>query len=93
MDTKKDFRNIVQQRIESGMSVKDFCKEMGIRPSLYYYRRKKQMKEEGNKFQHISLPSNGPGSGVRIMYPNGVQVELYGMLSVAQIRSLVDVRI
>jgi len=93
MDTKRDNRNIVQQRIESGMRVKEFCKAQGIRPSLYYYWRKKQQKEKGNKFHHISLPSNGSGSGVRILYPNGVQLEMYGEVRAEQVKSLIDVRI
>ncbi len=91
MDKKKHFHNIEQQRIESGKSVQDFCKDQGIRPSLYYYWRKKQMGKKGQKFHHINLASKGPGSDMRILYPNGIQVELYGEVNVAQIKSLIDV--
>lgn len=91
MDRTKDYTNIVQERIDSGKSVKEFCADRGIRPSLYYYWRKKQNDQEGSKFHHISLSSSGPGSGMRILYPNGVQLELYGEVNLAQIRTLIDV--
>lgn len=93
MDKSKDYRNIEQQRIDSGKSVKEFCVDLGIRPSLYYYWRKKQQEEDESSFHHISVASRGPGSGIRILYPNGVQVEVYGEMNMAQIRSLIDVRL
>jgi putative transposase len=91
MDSTKDYTNIVQERLDSGKSVKEFCLDRGIRPSLYYYWRKKHLDQKESKFHHISLSSSGPGSGMRILYPNGVQVELYGEINLAQIRTLIDV--
>lgn len=32
---------MVQEREESGLSIKNFCKERGINPKTYYYRLKK----------------------------------------------------
>jgi hypothetical protein len=58
---------------------------------MYYYWRKKQQNQSESKFHHISLSSSGPGAGMRILYPNGVQVELYGEVNLAQIRTLIHV--
>jgi len=49
------------------------------------------MDQDVSKFHHISLSSSGPGAGMRILYPNGVQLELYGEVNLAQIRTLIDV--
>ena len=91
MSKEIDFSNIEQQRQESGKNVKEFCKEQGIRLSLYYYWRKKQKEQSESKFHHISLSSSGAGAGMRILYPNGVQLELYGEVNLAQIRTLIHV--
>jgi putative transposase len=91
MDRAQEYHNIVQERLDSGKSVKEFCEERGIRPSLYYYWRKKHLDQRESKFQHIQVSSSGPGAGMRILYPNGVQLELYGEVNLAQIRTLIDV--
>ncbi len=88
-----DYKSWESERAESGKSVVEFCKARGINPSVYYYWRKKQLRENDSKFAHVSLSSSGHGSGIRILYPNGVQVELYGEVNVAQMKTLIDVGI
>lgn len=36
-----DWANAVRERINSGQSVRAFCRDMGIYPSTYYYRQRK----------------------------------------------------
>jgi len=89
----KGYQKIEQQLKESGKRVKAFCEDRGITPNQYYYLRKKQSKEKESKFEQLIPVSNGPDSGIRILYPNGVQLELYGEISISQIRRLLDARI
>ena len=91
MGRKNDFLNIEQQRLSTGKRVKEFCEARGISPSLYYYWRKKQLDQKESKFELIQVSSIRPGSGMRILYPNGVQVELYGEVNLAQLSILIDV--
>lgn len=84
-----DYGSWVIEREQSSKSVVEFCKDKGIKPSVYYYWRKKSQKEQDKKFHHVKSKSVSFGEGIRIVYPNGVQVEIMEEMSTDQIRSLI----
>lgn len=88
-----DFKTLESDRSQSGKTVVEFCEDRGIKPSVYYYWRKKSRKQDTQKFIPVKATQRIPGSGIRILYPNGVQLELYGTMDADQIKTLVDVRL
>ena len=84
-----NFESLESQRLQSGKNVTEFCKEHRIKPSSYYYWRKRSKKEKGTQFLHIKPNSNEIGEGIRIVYPNGVQVEILGKMSTQGIKELI----
>ncbi len=78
-----------KQRIQSGKKVAEFCKEHGIKPSAYYYWRKRSERGKGENFLHVKSNSQEMGEGIRIVYPNGVQVEIWGKMSTQGIKELI----
>ncbi|MCA1741179.1 MAG: IS66 family insertion sequence element accessory protein TnpB [Bacteroidales bacterium] len=97
---------LLEQRKESGLSVKSFCSNEGIAKSTFYYWQKKLRKEAaGGRF--IPLLVRAPGSGVHpapsqqpapgmantpleITYPNGTTLRIRQTLDLAGLRSLVS---
>jgi len=68
----KEFRmshwaGIMQDRIESGQSIKVYCKNAGLRESMYYYWQKKLREAacgELMKVQHVNMQGNAPAGFV-----------------------------
>ena len=88
------------QWIESGQSKTAFAKAQGIVPTTFYYWVKKFQDQQqhpagsGNNggFSLVSVQDNAlaPHSHpvVRICYPSGVWVELYGSIDAAYLKAL-----
>jgi transposase-like protein len=73
----------------SGKTVEDYCKEHELKPSNYYYWRKKlQPSQEPGKFISITpLLANAP---VRISFTNGIHISFETMPPVDYIKQLVS---
>lgn len=52
----KKWAEMIQQRVESGITVKEWCKEYGIANQTYYYRLEKVRKYLCKPEQHDIVP-------------------------------------
>jgi hypothetical protein len=72
----------------SGKSVESYCKEHQLKPSIYYYWRKKIAPQQEGKFISIALPlSNGP---VSIVFTNGTRICFETMPPVDYVKQLMS---
>jgi hypothetical protein len=72
----------------SGKTVEDYCMEHELKPSNYYYWRKKLQSPVPGKFISIApLLSNAP---VRISFTNGIHVSFETMPPVDYVKQLVS---
>ena len=79
---------------DSGKSMAGFAIENGLVPTTFYYWAKKFRKKHAEEppaggFNLLKIsPSGGQGASVRISYPSGITVELFGTPDRDLIRSL-----
>lgn len=78
----------IANRKSSGLTVSAYCKQEGIGEALYYYWQK-QLNTSGDKgsFHQITVSENIVP--VRLCYPNGVSIELGGIVDISVIKQLI----
>lgn len=81
---------------KTGKSVVDFARENGLAPGTFYYWVKKFRKNHSQEaalggFNLLNVsPSGVQQASVRISYPSGITVELFGSPEVSLLRSLTE---
>ena len=61
--TQNDWRLLLQEQEESGLSVAAFCRKNNIHPNAFYYKRKKH---DTGKFVKLAVPTAGISDTSRI---------------------------
>ena len=73
----------------SGKTVEDYCMDHELKPSNYYYWRKKlQLPQEPGKF--ISITPQLSNAPVRITFTNGIHINFETMPPVDYVKQLVS---
>ncbi len=75
------------------VSIKSYCEEAGLAQHVFRYwlkKHKAKSNTEESGFITIAPPDAGTSGNVRIVYPNGVLVELPADSPTSQIRSLIQ---
>lgn len=83
MDTKKvtseyrlsQWAQVIQTRLGSGQSIKDFCKAAGISKNAYFYWQKKLREAACTEFENAEAPNNIVPSGWMQLNPKQEQHE------------------
>ena len=87
----------MRQHIEAceagGRSVEEYCREQNVKPSTYYYWRKKLLSDEA-KSNHaagsfIPVPSIPQSSGVELIFTNGIKIHFEHLVPVEYLKQLV----
>lgn len=75
MEKRKEMFGLVSQWQESGMSQIQFCRTHDLKIHCFrYWVRKKREEESLSEFRLIEPERNH--SGVSVIYPNGVKIEV-----------------
>ena len=87
-EKRKEMEDLIEQWRESGKTQKDFAKEHDIRLSkLRYWIRKNREEREPEGFLSFSLPGE---NSIRLLYPNGIELQMPAGTPVSVIRSLLN---
>lgn len=60
----------------SGLSVNEYCHQVGLQVQKFHYWRKKLKGAKAPSPGFIKLHAQQESQGIKIVYPNGVQLEL-----------------
>jgi transposase-like protein len=83
-----EWRQLVAEFGESGLTVKDFCEERGINTwTLRDWRRRIEAQEGG--FVEVTLP--GAGAEYSVVLGNGRELKVSGSFSEKRVRQLIAV--
>ncbi len=75
----------------SGMYVEHYCKEQHLKPSTYYYWRKKLSEDpKTNTGSFIQLQPVSENSSVEIVFTNGVKIHFGNLVTAAFLKQLVS---
>ena len=91
--TRKDssvWQRLLEEKGQSTQSVKDFCRDKGIKEASYYYWRTRlggNQEKDGSLFSPIEIQAK-PGSGVIVELPGGVILRFGELPPVEYLRSL-----
>lgn len=85
----------MQEREESGLSIKNFCKERGINPKTYYYRLKKLREAMVNtsapEIVQVDIPSkNTHGNPEIVIRIDNTTIEVSGNANPKTVRAAVS---
>jgi transposase-like protein len=72
---------------ESGKTIEDYCKEHDLKPSNYYYWRKKLSSQESGKF--VRIAAEVTHSSVTVIFVSGHRMVFETLPSVEYIKQLV----
>jgi transposase-like protein len=87
-EKRREMEDLIAQWRESGKTQKDFAKEHDIRLSkLRYWIRKNREEREPEGFLSFSLPGE---NSIRLLYPNGIELQMPAGTPVSVIRSLLN---
>ena len=87
-EKRREMEDLIAQWRESGKTQKDFAKEHDIRLSkLRYWIRKNREEREQEGFLSFSLPGE---NSIRLLYPNGIELQMPAGTPVSVIRSLLN---
>jgi len=84
---------LIEQSKSSRKTNKEFCREQGINPAVFYYWQKRY-RQEGNQqkpagFMEVSVEETGASSGISIEYPNGVRLHVSPEISLTTLQRLI----
>ena len=75
----------------SGLYVEQYCKEHHLKPSTYYYWRKKLSEHsKTNTGSFIQLQPVSQSSAVEIIFTNGVKIHFNNLVPAAYLKQLVS---
>ena len=87
-EKRKEMNMLVEEWQESGMTQKDFSREHNIKLSrLRYWIRKNREEMSREGFLSFSLPGENI---IRLLYPNGIELQMPAGTPVPVIRSLLN---
>jgi len=87
-EKRKEMNMLVEEWQESGMTQKDFSREHNINLSrLRYWIRKNREEMSREGFLSFSLPGENI---IRLLYPNGIELQMPAGTPVKVIRSLLN---
>ena len=87
-EKRKEMSILVEEWRESGMTQKDFSREHNIKLSrLRYWIRKSREEVAPDGFLSFSLPGENT---IRLLYPNGIELQMPAGTPVKVIRSLLN---
>jgi len=87
-EKRKEMSMLVEEWRESGMTQKDFSREHNIKLSrLRYWIRKNREEMSPEGFLSFSLPGENT---IRLLYPNGIELQMPAGTPVQVIRSLLN---
>ena len=90
-EQKQKMFKLVEACHKSGLSNKEWCKQNQIAEHIFYYWQANYRKE--NRPTESFLPistGQAPKPGIKIVYPNGVQLELNENTSPSLIATLIN---
>jgi hypothetical protein len=91
--TKREGNQLILDYKSSKQSVTAYCSAMGISKPVFYYWKKRSHTTNAlsPRFYPISVkePSSGCLTGVRLHYPNGVQIEIVSGINMETLGHLI----
>ena len=87
----EQMRQHIAARQSSGVYVEQYCKEQNLKPSAYYYWRKKL--SEDPKINTVSFKQLQPASqrsSIEIIFTNGVKIHFGNLVPAAYLKQLVS---
>ena len=102
--TMEQFRQIHEEWRQSGLSVQQYCENIGIREGRFYYWKAKlkaeslpavyggfvPVKMSGKSPVRVCSPNGGGSSALcEVVYPNGVTVRVTSDMTLDQLRQMV----
>lgn len=84
-----EWRQVIGEFEESGLSAKDFCEERGLNTWTLRDWRKRVEKQDG-KFIEVSLPA-GAAAEYSVVLRNGRELKVSGSFSEKRVRQLIAV--
>lgn len=93
------WKNLISEKKQSGLMIKDFCKEKNITPAQFYYyhgiinRAKKIIKQANSKIAPVKIitPTSQEQNVLRFVLPNSLQCVLPRNMPLSEIKALLEV--
>lgn len=78
MDKQQQMEVLIEQYKQSGISIKEFCKQKQVSYHTFQYWRYRKKREEQSQAAFTPILANTPHFSGRVVisYPNGVSVSL-----------------
>lgn len=88
-------QELLAQHKESGLTIKEFCKQKDISPGKWHYSRRmcaNHAKISPRKLSPVKIISNtvSEGVGIKLALPNGFQILLPADIEVTRVKQLVE---
>lgn len=91
IDMAGQMRHHIEACKASGLFVEEYCKLHQLKPSVYYYWRKKLLgvsKVDTGAFIQLHAPSVSAG-GVEVVFANGVKINFTSLVPIDYLKQLV----
>lgn len=95
------WKKLIEEKNQSGLLVKDFCKEKNITPATFYYyhaivngdKKSHSTKKGKTNFQPIKLAHSAQTeqSVIRFILPNGLQCVFPRNISPQEIKNIMEI--
>ena len=76
MDQRTRMKAEVERWRQSGLTQKEFCKELGMKVATFAYWVSRSKEENKTGFVRLRPGQTDPASGIEITYPNGVRLKV-----------------
>ncbi len=95
-----EWKNLIAEKKQSKLKIKDFCKEKNITPAQYYYyhaiinsAKKADIERTASKIAPIKIINSHlqEQSFIRLILPNSLQCFLPRNMSLPEIKSMLEV--
>lgn len=88
--TLDEMRPIIEKWEDSGLTKKEFCKQQGMAPSVFYYwYNKYKTQDTPAGFVPIKIKNTTKADQLEIHYPNGVKLKLSSDISPSLLRQYI----
>ena len=90
LNKSDQMRQHIEACRESGLAVEQYCKEQNLKPSVYYYWRKKlESDSQIHTGSFIELQPITTTSCVEIVFTNGVKIHFESLVPVHYLKQLI----
>ena len=90
LNKSAQMRQHIEASKESGLAVEQYCKEQNLKPSVYYYWRKKlESDSQIHTGSFIELQPITTTSCVEIVFTNGVKIHFESLVPVHYLKQLI----